>query len=302
MVFACLLPGVAGSRWTRRVCLSVARGCRLAADSACLHGVPLLLAGVTESMPFASREYAVSIFLSAMSSDVKERRAGLASGPLDLVNMTSTVVGLVDNLKQMINTMSSLVEKQLPSLVEAHTTQFVTTAVRPLISQVHSALADLAKAGTSTVQQQQTVQKALVALEKAATAPSATAAALGGAPAPALKPALKTAVAPPDPVNDLGALHSPKPPTPPGTPVKKATRFGPVPTPPGGAPAQGFTAASVAAAMPVAPVCESRAEGARPRQVMDDLLMRESPKRHREHNPAKTRDGHETNDDPRRND
>ena len=205
MVFACLLPGVAGSRWTRRVCLSVARGCRLAADSACLHGVPLLLAGVTESMPFASREYAVSIFLSAMSSDVKERRAGLASGPLDLVNMTSTVVGLVDNLKQMINTMSSLVEKQLPSLVEAHTTQFVTTAVRPLISQVHSALADLAKAGTSTVQQQQTVQKALVALEKAATAPSATAAALGGAPAPALKPALKTAVAPPDPVNDLGA-------------------------------------------------------------------------------------------------
>ena len=49
-------------------------------------------------------------------------------------------------------------------------------------------------------------------------------------------------------------------------------------------------------------LCESRAEGARPRQAIDDLLMRESPKRHREHNPAKTRDRHETRDDPRRND
>ena len=47
-----------------------------------------------------------------------------------------------------------------------------------------------------------------------------------------------------------------------------------------------------------ASVCESRAEGARPRQAIDDLLMRESPKRHREHNPAKMRgDRRETKDE-----
>ena len=34
-------------------------------------------------------------------------------------------------------------------------------------------------------------------------------------------------------------------------------------------------------------MCESRAEGARPRQAIDDLLMRESPKRHRERIPQR---------------
>ena len=165
--------------------------------------------------------------------------------------MTSAVVGLVDKMK-MITTMSGLVEKQLPSLVEAHTTQYVSTAVRPLISQVQTALGDLAKAGGATVQQQHTVHKALTALQRAAVATPAGVTAPAPAPtAPALKPAIKPP--PPDPANFLGALQTAQPAaqpaTPPGTQVVKKTRFGPSvsPTP------SGFTVASVASAMPAAP-------------------------------------------------